>query len=60
MVNKGKPFFNVKLKLLRISCYLLVSLGVYLCIMPIACLYFDSLFQDASGNLGERLKGKDL
>jgi len=55
MLNKVKPFFNVKLKLLRISCYLLVSLEIYLCIIPIACLYFDSLFQDESNTLGSPL-----
>jgi len=55
MVNKVKPFFNVKLKLLKIFCYLLVSLEVYLCIIPIACLYFDSLFQDQVSQAGCQL-----
>ena len=56
MLNKVKPSFDDKLKLLRISCYLLVSLEVYLCIIPIACLHFDSLFQDDIDHRGESQK----
>jgi len=43
-VKKVKSFFTIGVKLFRIPHHLLVSLGVYLSIIPIAFLNIDSLF----------------